>query len=442
MSDRSSSTYSEPRQVQFFKKLQETVKRLLQPGGLSKVSSEHHMNGIFKKLCDKGTCQEMLFPGIAREDRDSFPRDLKEVLEWKELHMDLGKIAQNAATAFENIKLAGEKRGDTMDAATEMVLTSQVAQEALGKAVVEAVRVLNKLVSSLSSKGSIPIASSSAKEAAYDQIDREVLSALRDTNGPKFAIQHDYLGEDWAKLILKDMTRFVKNEKMTAMSPFGEVVLAIDTPMNGRSNSSSSSSSSSSSNSSHINACSRMCWIDRSTFLSVSYPAIFELVEQMHALPFEINAKWGADVKLKLLEPTRGCTMLVYYPRGSCQQARMDNKFHDGGPRDTGIRLTCSYHLEAVSEEDEVCDSPSVFEFSENENVDNTDDIGQRKKKKSQLVFSSPQSDSEERAIATFVEVQSDILTFHHSTLLRNERPLIKSDGYFVLSFFILGRTG
>ena len=46
----------------------------------------------------------------------------------------------------------------------------------------------------------------------------------------------------------------------------------------------------------------------------------------------------GAEATtLRLLEPSKGCTMLLHYPAGSSQMTRVDS-FDDGSDFDSGIR--------------------------------------------------------------------------------------------------------
>lgn len=123
----------------------------------------------------------------------------------------------------------------------------------------------------------------------------------------------------------------------------------------------------------------RMCWIEPSKTLSETYAALAELITQVHALPFELNCKHSTNLymkcgitycvvdstmslfippyftrvlnllytlysvkgkdgsRLSLLEPSKGCTMLLHYPQGSSQMSRIDSR-DDGSDLDSGIR--------------------------------------------------------------------------------------------------------
>jgi hypothetical protein len=59
---------------------------------------------------------------------------------------------------------------------------------------------------------------------------------------------------------------------------------------------------------------SRMAWIECDDIVE-SYPALGELVQQLHALPYEINAK--SNCALRLLQPALGCTMIVHFSAGN-----------------------------------------------------------------------------------------------------------------------------
>jgi hypothetical protein len=59
-----------------------------------------------------------------------------------------------------------------------------------------------------------------------------------------------------------------------------------------------------------------MAWIECDDIVE-SYPALGELVQQLHALPYEINAK--SNCALRLLQPALGCTMVVHFSAGILQ---------------------------------------------------------------------------------------------------------------------------
>ena len=70
----------------------------------------------------------------------------------------------------------------------------------------------------------------------------------------------------------------------------------------------------------------------------------------------------------RLLQPSKGCTMLLKYPRGSGQASRTDSR-EDGGAQDSGIRISCSYHLVTETETEQAA---GVITFKSNSDEPST----------------------------------------------------------------------
>jgi hypothetical protein len=128
------SELMEPNHLRMIKSVRATIKTITtERGGLMQISQNHHLNGTFKQLCNKSMFAEVLFPGTSADVLAGLPKDVKEILEWSDLELDLTKIAKNAAEVLENIKKKGKTQGDVMDETTENVLLPQIGQEALAK---------------------------------------------------------------------------------------------------------------------------------------------------------------------------------------------------------------------------------------------------------------------------------------------------------------------
>eukprot|EP01038_Epipyxis_sp_PR26KG_P008694 gene8694-11747_t len=364
--------------------------------GLKEISGNHHLNGTFKQLCDKKKMVEILFPGTSSNVLQNLPKDLKQVLQWTELELDIPKIARNAAEVLTNIKIRGAGQGDVMDKPTEIVLLPQIAQEALAKGILECVRSMSRRVSKIAAEVVLPVASITADQATFDQLDEstvvELLSPL------SFGTVSGFMGNEWVELIRSDSIRFASNEKMSLINNMGDVILTSE-EMGG----------------SKISAYSKMCWIEPTVELAELYPALNEVITQMHALPYEINNKWDGNTKLKLFEPNKGCTMLLHYIEGSSQILRLDSK-SDGSSGDSGVRLTCSYH------------------FNELGNTENSKEIASSPNK---LIFQDCSSNN----VSGEVEIVDDLLVIHQSTMVKNERTVVTAGcEYFALIFFIQGK--
>lgn len=264
----------DPNHLRMLKSVRATIKTITtERSGLMQISQNHHLNGTFKQLCNKGALAEILFPGTSAEVLEGLPKNIKEVLEWSELELDLNKIAKNASEVLESIKNKGKLQGDIMDEATETVLLPQIGQEALSKGIIEAVRKLSRRVSQMSARISQAIASPTAPQASKDQLDDEVLEELFGEG--RVGVQREFLGEDWTKLIRNDIIRYMRNEKMSVLNKDGGV------SADGRNAGSAVVPA-------HLT---RMCWIEPSAVLTETYAALAELITQLHALPYELNCK-------------------------------------------------------------------------------------------------------------------------------------------------------
>lgn len=283
----------EPNHLRMIKSVRSTIKTITtERGGLLQISQNHHLNGTFKQLCNRAMFAEVLFPGTSAEVLEGLPKDLKEVLQWTELKLDLTKIAKNAAEVLENIKKKGRAQGDTMDETTENVLLPQIGQEALAKGtsrsslsmfpftvvttvivldragIIEAVRKLSRKVSQMSAKINQNIASPTAPQATQDQLDDECVGQL--FGEVKVGVQREFFGDDWTRVLRNDILRYVRNEKMTVLNRDGGV----------------------NSGSAVVPAnLARMCWIEPSATLTEQYAGLAEVISQLHALPYELNCK-------------------------------------------------------------------------------------------------------------------------------------------------------
>jgi len=104
--------------------------------------------------------------------------------------------------------------------------------------------------------------------------------------GEVVSVQDGYMGEDWVELLSDDLKRYVADEKMTLLS---------NTSGNSTGNTTSTGSGNTTSNTTSSGM--KMCWIDRdgsnseSISNDVAYPAITELLDNLHTFPYEINSK-------------------------------------------------------------------------------------------------------------------------------------------------------
>jgi hypothetical protein len=278
----------EPSQLNMLKSIRATIKTITSDRyGMAQIAQQHHLNGTFKQLCNKNMLAEVLFPGTSKEVLEGLPQNLKEVLEWGELDLDLNKISKNASDVMQSIKSKGRAQGDIMDENTETVLLPQIGQEALAKGIIEAVRKLSRRVSQMSAKISQAIASPTAPQATLDQLDDFVLDNLLGAGNQRVGVQPEFLGEDWTKLIRNDIVRYLRNEKLAVLNKDGGVIV------DGK------AATGSSVHGAHLT---RMCWIESDESLASNYAALAELIKQLHALPFELNCKCTPYLRFYIIQ--------------------------------------------------------------------------------------------------------------------------------------------
>jgi hypothetical protein len=82
------------------------------------IRQNHILGGIFHRLCDPTMMKELLFPGAPTAVLKDLPANLREVLRWEELHLDVEKVLTSAAEVLENSKRRGAAQGDVMDERT------------------------------------------------------------------------------------------------------------------------------------------------------------------------------------------------------------------------------------------------------------------------------------------------------------------------------------
>jgi len=299
-------------------------------------ADDHNLQGTFKQLCNQQQCLDLLYPGVPRATLQGLPKTLRELLLWRELVIDLTFTAKSAAGVLEGIKRKGAALGNVLDQETERVLLPQIVQEALARELVTAVRRLAKQISQVSARTTLALASPSLAQATLDQLDQGVPEEL--CGEKMLAVQSEFLGDEWASLVLDDVIRFAANERMSEYGAQSSLFM----PSHGGSIDISPSSAASSvfsvSNATHP----RMAWVELGEgTMRELYPALAEAISKLHSLPFELNAK--LDCRLQLLEPAPGCTLLFHYPDGAEQPLRLDNRIE--AQNDSGIRMTCVYHL-------------------------------------------------------------------------------------------------
>ena len=379
-----------------FAKNVRTIINQIQRGELfSNLSQNHHLSGVFKSLIEKETIAGVLFPGVSAErlKEGLLPSSLQDVLLWKELILDVAKIAKAAAGVFQNIKKRAAGTGDFLDNESEQILGNQIVQEALAREIVDSVRRLSKQMSKVgaltSLRRAVPTCCVNLWLEENQLLDEGVPETLLKD---MVACQESFLGREWAELVRRDMVRFAQSGGFS--TPWCSLSRESDqggTP-----------------------PLPVMAYIDlnSSAKLEDYYPALAEAVLQLQKLPYELNARLTPE-RLKLLEPAKGCTLLIYFPPGSSQNMRLDCSGDDFPAADSGVRLTCSYHIGGGGDGG----STQLAELSYEPN--------------SEIQISASTN------LTRIISTKNDMLTLHQSTQIKNKRSAAGGGGYFALVLLV-----
>lgn len=256
--------------------LKQTLKTLQKnDSGIDEILQNHFLKGTFLKLSNPKFFREILFPGLTVETMHGIPKSLKEIIIWDQIKLDEKKILKSAKEVLQNIKTKGQKEGKAMDEQTEFVLLPQIVQEALANHIVDLVRGLNRKVSNAVAQLSQRVASADSPDAGRDQLETPNITLL---SKHRYCIQSEYLGSDWSRVLSKDCVRFCQYEKMTKLDEYGNMIIAeidedrVVTDLS--------------------KFYSEICWIELDEYMQRYYPAISIALDQLYALPHELNGKY------------------------------------------------------------------------------------------------------------------------------------------------------
>ena len=195
------------------------------------------------------------------------------------------------------------------------------------------------------------IASPLAEMALWGQLSRPCIASLMSPQ-QRHGAMDDFAGDGWPTLYCDDADRLFAAGRFTQQT--AEVSVAALTKLTAAATSSTpaastastavtlSSSSSSSSSPSSSSSVTRVdvesiAWIEPAECVD-EYPALADLLQRLHALPFELNR----DADLKLGAPVSSSTLLRRIEPGAVVLSRADS-----GPlssaRDTGFKVSVTY---------------------------------------------------------------------------------------------------
>uniref|UniRef100_A0AAV1V2B2 Uncharacterized protein n=1 Tax=Peronospora matthiolae TaxID=2874970 RepID=A0AAV1V2B2_9STRA len=292
-------------------------------------------DGVFAKLLNEHEFQQLIYPGIPSDQLKHAPRNLQTLLEdpWyeQELLALMPKVQAKAASVLTNVKQRGAEQGDVMDMTTERMLMPQVLQEAFGREVLAMVHRVNHQKHVRLANDARLLADPNSDFATWDQLDDDFLDELlldKNNNVRGTAVMDDFMGEDWTQLLLNDVARMANNGLLMTTIPHIDVKHVLCQQQRGRRKNTLPGA--------------KLRFVDYQSCV-VEYPALAEVIEKMHALPYEINKKRMNQVRL--------CARFVHstavhqLPAGHHQPLRLDC---GGGDQDNGFKLTCTYFFNNV----------------------------------------------------------------------------------------------
>lgn len=298
-------------------------------------------DGVFAQLLDAQAFQTLVYPGLPVEQLAHAPHSLQALLAdpWyeHELLALMPRVEAKAERVLANVQQRGAALGDVMDAATERQLRPQVLQEAFGREVLAMVHRVNYQKHAALAQDARTLADPTADAASWDQLPAAVIDALllqsqqeRPDRVAGVAVLDAFLGDEWAELVLADAQRMDRNNQLLATSAQSV----------GHSPSLSSG---------------RMRFLDEAE-CQREYPALAELLEKLHALPFELNKKRPEHVQL--CAQFAHSTSLSHLRAHEYQPLRLDCGV---GDRDNGFKLTCVYFVNSLSPASTDDDAPGCL---------------------------------------------------------------------------------
>jgi hypothetical protein len=237
------------------------------------ASSQHMLQGSFSELCSS-SFRDTLFPGLSAAELSGLPSNLRQLLRWKNvgdiLTQQLHTMAKSAASVLEGVRARGAARGDIMDPTTEGVLIPQIAQETLGREIIAVVRDVNRRAAGENIRNNPILALLPSGVKMDHQLDNDVMAHI--VKSDTVAIQDYMFGKELARVLLRDVSRYSRDERMTEIK-FSHY---ISTPSLGKKMVTSDRAD--------------MAWIEAEA-VEVFYPALAFVLRRLHQLPYELNGK-------------------------------------------------------------------------------------------------------------------------------------------------------
>ncbi|CAI5738525.1 unnamed protein product [Hyaloperonospora brassicae] len=293
-------------------------------------------DGVFAKLLNERAFQQLVYPGIPSDQLRHAPTNLQALLTdpWyeQELLALMPKVQAKATRVLANVKQRGAEQGEVMDTRTERVLVPQVLQEAFGREVLAMVHRVNHQKHVRLANDERSLADPKADFATWDQLDDDFLDELLLDNRSAVrgvAAMDGFMGEEWTQLLLNDVRRMASSGLLMTAAPHIDAKHVLCQQSGGR-------------HEKNVVPGANLRFVEHQNCV-VEYPALAELIEQLHALPYEMNKK--RRNKVKLCAHFVHCSAVQQLRAGHYQPLRLDC---GAGDKDNGFKLTCVYFFNNV----------------------------------------------------------------------------------------------
>ena len=374
------------------------------PSFSSSSSNVGAIERTFAALLQPEGFRARVYPGLKLPDGFDAPQSLQDLLNDARFDGALTKmmpdVVAQANTVINNVKQKAAKNGEFMDSATESALRPQILLEAFARQITKVIgqtsaRFMAQTVQSLA-----PRASDSDERANWDQLDDCLFDGLNDP-GRFFGVQDGFMGKEWIDAILEDVQRMASSGRLQVGDPdfaAREAVRDKASPVESRA---------------HFFAL-----IGQLECKEV-YPALAELLEQLEALPFELNKKRALRRTRELGEeeeevvffapPGEISCAVSHIPSGARRRACMDGRSR-GEPN--GREVSFMYVISSSITSTLSLRHRSSGTDSEEKNSDHKEDV-----------------------VASDIAMFADRLISYRSLLVSNEITATTED-VFVVTFF------
>lgn len=305
-------------------------------GGTAALGTDG-VDAMFRRLLNPKEFVATVYRGTELKDDFKGPRSLQELLSREDYAAELEAATLQAVRSgkqvIENVKKKGAAEGQTMPPEVEAQLWPGVLREAFAREVTSMITRMSKRKQAEAARDKTTLASPLAAAAQWELLQPRSVHALAARDAPGYAVIDDFMGLDWTAPIVRDLERLRRRGRFAASK-------AAPRPKGAHSDKGGATGGAGMSISGEVaadDAARRgaIAWLEPRDCVQ-QLPAVQEVLERLHALPFELNRK----ASLGLQSPFVGATMASHYVAGQGYERRLDC---GTGDDDQGIKVTAIY---------------------------------------------------------------------------------------------------